>query len=85
MEWRGIYVSPFFSATYSLIELSDVGKLSGKIDALVEPWLSSLVCCDDGRSSGAFSFGSIWFAMESSLLMRGGWVGRFTCCLGLSL
>ena len=85
VEWRGIYVSPSFSATNSQIELSDVGKLTEKIGTLVEQWVSSLVCCDDGRSSGAFPFGSIWFAMESSLLVKGGWEGSFTCCLGLSL
>ena len=36
VEWRGIYVSPSFSATYSLIELSDVGKSSGGRNVLVE-------------------------------------------------
>ena len=85
VEWRGIYVSPSFSVTYSLIELFDLGKMSGKIDTLLESWVSSLVCCGAGRSSEAFSFGCIWFAMESSLLFKGAWVGRFTCCLGLSL
>ena len=36
VEWRSMFVSPSFSATYSSIELSDVGKLSGNINALVE-------------------------------------------------
>ena len=80
-----MYVSPSFSATYSLIELSDVGKSSVDRNAVEELWLSPSICCDDGRSSGAFSFCSIWFATGSSLLMRGDLVERIACCLGLSL
>ena len=51
-----MYVFPSFSATYSLIELSEAGKSSGKIGILVEPLVSSSVVCNEGKSSGAFVF-----------------------------
>ena len=81
MEWRGMYVSPSFSATYSLIELSDVGKSSVDRNAVEELWLSPSICCDDRRSSGAFSVCSVWVTVDCVVLVRGGWMRRFGCCL----
>ena len=67
--------------TYSLIELRDVGKSSGKIGTWVEPWVSSFVCVDDGWSSRAFSVCSIWVAVDCVVLVRGGWMRRFGGCV----
>ena len=64
-----MYVSPSFSATYFLIELNEAGNLSGKIGVLVEPYVSSSVVCNEGWSSGAFSFRSACDTMVSSLVV----------------
>ena len=68
---------PSFSVTYSLIELSEVGKLSRKMGFLGEPYVSSSVGCDEGWSLGAFSFCSICVATDCSLVDQGGWTMGF--------
>ena len=68
---------PSFSVTYSLIEVREVGKSSGKIGFLGEPYVSFSVDCGDGWSSGAFSFCSICVATERSLIEQEGWTIRF--------
>ena len=62
---------PSFSVTYSLIELSEVGKWSRKKSFLGELYVSLSVDCDDGWSLGAVSFCSIWVVAVCSLVGQG--------------
>ena len=73
-----MHVSPSFSITSFLIELSEAGKSSEKIGVLVESLVFSLVGWDDDWSSGAFSFCSTCVAMGCG---DEGWSGGFMCCL----
>ena len=56
VECRGMYVSLSFSAIYSLIELSEMGKFSGKVGFLLEPFVYSLGGSDVGFSLCASAF-----------------------------
>ena len=64
-----MHLSPSFSVTYSLIEMSEMEKSSGKIGDLVETEVSSPFVCNENWSSGAFSVRATCDARVGSLVV----------------
>ena len=68
---RGTFASLSFSGMYyALMELSEAGQSSGKVDIMVEPMVSYFGNCEADSLSRAFVFWSIVGAMGCSLKVK---------------